>query len=93
MKHLTLIGLLITTLSFADGPRLYAPDGTYLGTVNNNQYDPESVNNPYGQYGSKYAPDSIKNEYGQYGSPYSPNSVNYGNGSRSKSNNINNAWD
>jgi hypothetical protein len=44
----------------------------YLGNLNQNPYDPNSVNNPYGQYGSKYSPDSIRNPYGTYGSPYSP---------------------
>lgn len=50
--------------------------GKYLGTLNNNRYDPDSVSNPYGQYGSKYSPDSINNPYGQYGSRYSPDSPN-----------------
>jgi hypothetical protein len=47
----------------------------YLGNLNANSYDPNSVSNPYGRYGSPYSPDSINNPYGQYGSPYSPNSV------------------
>lgn len=53
------------------GGRIYAQDGTYLGRLNANQYDPESVANPYGRYGSPYSPNSINNSYGQYGSPYS----------------------
>ena len=48
----------------------------YLGNLNANPYDPDSVSNPYGQYGSKYSPDSINNPYGTYGSPYSPYSAN-----------------
>jgi hypothetical protein len=60
----------------SNSPRLYAPDGTFLGNVNSNPYDPNSIANPYGQYGSPYSPNSINNPYGQYGSPYSPNSVN-----------------
>jgi len=59
----------------AQSPQLYAPDGTYLGNLNTNQFDPNSVSNPYGQYGSPYSVDSINNPYGQYGSPYSPNSA------------------
>ena len=50
--------------------------GKYLGTLSNNRYDPDSVSNPYGQYGSKYSPDSINNPYGQYGNKYSPDSPN-----------------
>jgi hypothetical protein len=48
----------------------------YLGNLNNNRFDPNSVSNPFGQYGSRFSPDSINNPYGQYGSrfsPYSPN--------------------
>lgn len=56
-------------------PQIYAPDGQYLGNLNSNRYDPNSVSNPYGQYGSRYSPNSINNPYSQYGSPYSPNSV------------------
>ena len=59
-----------------NSPKIYAPDGTYLGNLNSNQYDPNLVANRYGQYGSPYSPNSINNRYGQYGSPYSPYSVN-----------------
>lgn len=58
-----------------DSPRLYGSDGTFLGNLNNNRYDPDSVSNPYGQYGSRYSPNSINNPYGMYGSPYSPYSA------------------
>lgn len=57
-------------------PYIVSPDGTYLGKLNNNRYDPDSVVNPYGQYGSKYSPKSINNEYGEYSSRYSPKSPN-----------------
>lgn len=56
-------------------PILIGEDGKYLGRLNSNIYDPESVSNPYGRYGSPYSPDSINNPYGKYGSPYSPYSV------------------
>jgi hypothetical protein len=59
----------------SNSPQIYAPNGQYLGNLNSNRYDPNSVANPYGQYGSPYSPNSINNPYGQYGSPYSPNSV------------------
>ncbi len=48
----------------------------YLGKYSANKYDPESISNKYGQYGSKYSPQSINNPYSPYGSPYSPSSVN-----------------
>jgi len=54
------------------GTRADYGNGKFLGTLNGNRYDPNSVSNPYGQYGSRYAPDSVNNPYGRYGSPYSP---------------------
>jgi hypothetical protein len=54
-----------------NAPRLYASDGTYLGRLSANRYDPESTSNSYGVYGSKYSATSINNRYGQYGNPYS----------------------
>lgn len=72
------LGLLFPTFAVAqNGPILVDPSsGKYLGNLNSNQYDPNSVANPYGRYGSEYSPDSINNSYGQYGSPYSPQSAN-----------------
>lgn len=58
-----------------DGGRIIAADGTYLGRLNANRYDPESVANPYGAYGSKYSPTSINNPYSAYGSRYSNTSA------------------
>lgn len=57
------------------GGKIYGSDGTYLGKLNANPYDPESVANPYGKYGSPYSPTSIKNPYSIYGSPYSAKSA------------------
>ena len=59
----------------ADDQFLVSPDGTYLGKLNDNQYDSDSVSNPYGKYGSEYSSDSINNPYGEYGSKYSNKSA------------------
>ncbi len=59
----------------AGPPAIVGEDGKYLGRLSSNPYDPESVSNPYGRYGSPYSPDSINNPYSQYGSPYSPYSA------------------
>lgn len=59
-----------------DAPKIYSSDGTYLGKISSNKYDPESTSNPYGKYGSEYSPTSINNKYGKYGSDYSNESVN-----------------
>ena len=56
-------------------PVLIGEDGTYLGRLNSNRYDPESTSNPYGVYGSRYSSKSINNPYGRYGSRYSPQSA------------------
>lgn len=55
---------------------IYANDGKYLGNTSSNRYDANSINNPYGQYGSKYSADSMRNSYGSYGSRYSTTSPN-----------------
>jgi hypothetical protein len=47
----------------------------FLGCLNCNKYDANSLSNQYGRFGSKYNSDSIFNKYGQYGSPYAPSSV------------------
>lgn len=48
---------------------------TYIGNYNTNRYDSNSVNNPYGNYGSSYSSESVNNPYGQYGSQYSSQSA------------------
>ena len=78
--HIIISSILLNLLSIRaqniGAPKIIAPDGTYLGNLSANPYDPNSTGNPYGQYGSPYSPTSINNPYGQYGSPYSPDSVN-----------------
>lgn len=49
--------------------------GRYLGNLNANSYDPNSVNNRYGVHGNSYNYNSINNHYGPYGNPYSNSSV------------------
>src|SRR5437016_1490725 len=72
-----LLALLVAGIAQADPPRLVdRQTGKYLSNLSTNQYDPNSVNNPYGRYGSEYSADSIKNPYGQYGSRYSNDSAN-----------------
>lgn len=60
-----------------DRPKLYDS----RSNLNSNKYDPDSVANPYGRFGSKYSNDSINNPYGA-GSRYNQDSPNnpYGNG-------------
>jgi len=75
-RILILVIMLITAGAAMAGTILVDPNtGKFLGNLNNNPYDPNSVANPYGQYGSQYSPDSINNPDGKYGSPYSPDSA------------------
>jgi hypothetical protein len=60
--------LLLAAPAYAESPIIVAPDGTYLGNLNSNRYDPDSVANPYGRYGNPYSSDSVNNPYGRYGS-------------------------
>jgi GR25 family glycosyltransferase involved in LPS biosynthesis len=58
-----------------NAPKLYGSDGTYLGKMSANKYDPDSTSNPYGKYGSPYSSTSVNNPYSTYGSPYSSSPV------------------
>ncbi len=75
MKKAILILCLIfaqsTFAQYGQGGKLYSNDGKFLGNVNNNQYDPNSISNPYGRYGSEFSSDSINNPYSRYGNQYS----------------------
>ena len=53
-------------------PAIVARDGQFLGVLSSNRYDPLSVSNPYGTFGSRYSTTSINNPYSPYGSRYSP---------------------
>jgi len=61
---------------------VYSNQGKYLGNLNSNQFDPNSVSNQFGRYGSQFSPDSINNQFGRYGSQFSADSPNnpYGRG-------------
>lgn len=64
----------------SNSPKLIAPDGTYLGNLNNNRLDPNSINNPLGQYGNRFSPNSVNNQFSPYGNRFSPQYSNpYGN--------------
>ena len=59
----------------AGPPAVYGRQGEYLGNLSENEFDPNSTSNRYGQYGSPYAPHGINNPYSSYGSPYAPDGV------------------
>jgi len=65
---------LFTSLGLLSQTQLHLYGGpdhkVYLGCVNCNKYDSNSIWNAYGSYGSKYNPNSIWNAYGTYGSKF-----------------------
>ena len=68
--------LSILTVIFSSGQKaLHIYGGTghdvYLGFLNCDNYNTNSIWNEYGTYGSNYCLKSIWNEYGTYGSDYS----------------------
>jgi hypothetical protein len=46
----------------SNSPHIYSSQGEYLGNLNNNQYDPNSVANQYGA-GSPYRSNGVNNRY------------------------------
>ena len=59
----------------AESPVLVAPNGQFLGNVNSNRYDYNSIANPSGPYGSPLNPTSIYSPVSPYGNPYSPSYI------------------
>jgi hypothetical protein len=49
----------------SNSPQIYSPGGEYLGNLNRNQFDPNSVSNQFGA-GSPFRPNGVNN-------PFSPN--------------------
>ena len=76
MKHLLILAAVTLTATIASAQvQLYGSNGQYLGNLNSNRFDPNSVSNPFGRYGSQFSPDSINNPFSQWGSQFSPNGV------------------
>jgi hypothetical protein len=76
-KIITTALLFFTVTVFAQTLHLYSQQGNdliYLGCLNCNSYDSNSIWNEYGDYGSPYDNRSIWNEYGTYGSEYNSDS-------------------
>ena len=76
---LKLIGIFIILIvginASAQTLHLYGGDNddVYLGCLNCDSYNSNSIWNEYGTYGSSYNSKSIWNEYGTYGSEYNSN--------------------
>jgi hypothetical protein len=77
MKALLVLALTaaLAASACAGSPILVGPQGQYLGRLNANRLDPDSVANPLGRYGSRLSPDSINNPLGRWGSSLSPDGV------------------
>ncbi len=53
------------------GGTIVAEDGTFLGTINSNEFDVKSISFKFGKYGSQFSATSVFNQFGAYGSPFS----------------------
>ncbi len=51
---------------------IIADDGQFLGVINDNAFDSDSIANDFGTYGSTFGSFSIWNEFGTYGSAFGP---------------------
>ncbi len=51
---------------------IVAGDGKFLGKLNPNRFDTESIFNQFGPYGSQFSQTSIFNKFSTYGSQFSP---------------------
>ena len=74
---LTVVIILIAICSFGQKQlEIYGgkDHDVYLGCLNCDSYNSNSIWNEYGTYGSSYNSKSIWNEYGSYGSEYSSTS-------------------
>ena len=74
---LTLLFMLVSLLSFGQKSlHIYGGNNhdVYLGCLNCDSYNTNSIWNEYGTYGSSYNANSIWNDYGIYGSEYSSTS-------------------
>ncbi len=47
----------------SNSPIVIDQNGNYRGNLNGNQFDPNSISNPYGRYGNPFSPDSLNNPY------------------------------
>lgn len=74
MKKITILLFLSIFITNSYSQDLHLYGGTshdvYLGCLNCNAYDSNSIWNAYGTYGSKYNSTSIWNKYGTFGSEY-----------------------
>jgi len=60
----------IEALAASGGSFIVGSDGTYLGKLNSDRYDSDSVLNEFGVYGSQFSPTSVFNPYSAYGSEF-----------------------
>lgn len=75
MKKIIFLLFFVLQAFFSCGQILYIFGGekhdVYLGRLNANDFDSESIWNEYSKYGNKFSNNSIWNEYGVYGNEYS----------------------
>lgn len=75
-NFLIVFSFIISTSAIGQTMHLYGGKNhdVYLGCLNCNNYDSDSIWNEFGTYGSSYNSKSIWNSYGTYGSSYNSDS-------------------
>jgi len=70
---LILVFFCLSTTFYAQELHIYGGEdhNIYLGCLNCDDYDSNSIWNEYGDYGNDYSSESIWNEYSDYGNEYS----------------------
>lgn len=75
LQRISLLSLLFLSINAFAAPAylLFGGDNhdKFLGCLNCNQFDPNSIWNEFGTYGSEFSSDSIWDEFGTYGSEFS----------------------
>ena len=70
-KTITVTETNFNNLDYLEGAIIIANDNEYLGKISKSQFDPDSINNQFGTYGSQFSAYSIFNNFGTYGSEFS----------------------
>lgn len=73
-KVFIVVSLLLSCIFYAQTLHLYggADQKEYLGCLNCDNFDKNSIWNKFGDYGNVFSSKSIWNTYGNYGSTYGP---------------------
>jgi hypothetical protein len=76
MRTLVLF-LLLSSSVYGEGLQIRDQNGRFLGNINNNPTDLNSINNPYGPYGNPNSTLNIRAPISIYNQPFDRRSIHY----------------